>query len=123
VEHTNVQEFRTIALLGRKLSLDHRCWGTRVLVFSDSQAALGCLAKGRSSRPGMLRISRQIAALALGLGIRLIGRYVRSELNYADGPSRGENLGVAGETVLAHADRNRALQDAFRVALGSSLSS
>ena len=120
VEHTNVQEFRTIALLGRKLSMNHHVWGSRVLIFSDSTAALGCLAKGRSSRPGMLRISRQIAALALGLGIRLVGRYVRSELNYADGPSRGEGVGVAGETVLAHADRDRALQDAFRLALGGS---
>jgi hypothetical protein len=114
-EHTNVQEYRTISLLARKLSLDARCWNSKVLVFSDSTSALGALAKGRSSAPAMIRISRQLASISLGLGIRLFGRYVRSEENWSDGPSRGLGIGVADGTATAHSDRAlalvRALQD------------
>ncbi len=75
------------------------------MIFSDSVCALGVLAKGRSSRPPLLRVARRIAAISLGLGIRMVGRYVRSEKNYSDGPSRGLAIGVADETAAAHADR------------------
>ena len=32
----------------------------------------------------------------------VVGRWVRSEVNYLDGPSRGLPLGVAEETLAAH---------------------
>ena len=53
----------------------------------------------------MIRISRQLASISLGLGIRVFGRYVRSEENWSDGPSRGLGIGVADGTATAHSDR------------------
>jgi len=119
-EHTNVQEFRVISMLARRLSLNGAAWGRRVLLFSDSSAALGALSKGRSSRPAMLRVARQIAAISLGLGIRLFGRYVRSEVNFSDGPSRGLGVGVARDTVAAHADRAAHLGQVLAAVVDSS---
>ena len=69
---------------------------------------LGALAKGRSSSPALLRLCRQAAAISLGFGMRLYLRYVPSEWNIADGPSRGLGVGAAEETQHAHADRARA---------------
>jgi hypothetical protein len=117
-EHTNINELRTIAMLCRRLSLDHRRWNTRVLVFSDSTSAIGAVSKGRSSRPALLRLTRQIAAISIALGIRMICRYVRSEKNWSDGPSRGGPVGVAEGTRMAHAERDLGLLAASRSVAG-----
>ena len=66
---------------------------------------LGCLGKGRSSAPALLRLCRQAASVTLAFGIRLMLRYVPSEFNNADGPSRGLEVGVAPDTVTSHLDR------------------
>ena len=92
-------------MLLRRLSLSRSCWNHKVLLFTDNQSALGALMKGRSSRYPMLRISRQVSAISLAFGIRLIARDIASERNYSDWPSRGGPVGVAPETLVAHADR------------------
>ena len=61
----------------------------RMLGFVDNQALLGAARKGRSSAPRLLGVCRRIAALALFADIRLHFRFVPSELNVADAPSRG----------------------------------
>ena len=71
----------------------------------DSMAALGVISKGRSSSPPLLRLARQLAAYCISFGFLLYPRYIPSEINPADGPSRGQAVGAADETRAAHADR------------------
>jgi hypothetical protein len=104
-EHINIQELRVIAGIGRRLSMSRRAWGKKVLVLSDSSAALGATMKGRSSVYPLLRQCRVLAAIGLALGIRISVRWVPSERNASDGPSRGLRIGAAPETLKAHADR------------------
>ena len=77
-------------------------WNKRVLIFTDSLVTLGALSKGRSSARQLLRVCRQAAAVQLGCRIRLYLRWVPSERNLADGPSRGGPIGVDAETAVAH---------------------
>ena len=58
------------------------------MVFSDSMAAILALTKGRSSQPGMLRVTRQWCALVLAFNLDPRLRWVPSERNPADAPSR-----------------------------------
>jgi len=104
-EHINVAELRVIAMLSRRLSLDRRNWGHKVLVATDSLVALGCLGKGRSSQYPLLRQCRILAAMSLGLRLRMMGRWLESERNPADGPSRDVAVGAAPETKQVHRDR------------------
>ena len=104
-EHISVLEARTVLLLARHLCRSRRTCQTRVLVLLDSMAALGCLSKGRSAVRPLLHLCRQLAGLTLFVGLRLWLRYIPSEWNPADGPSRGGRVGAASETVAAHKDR------------------
>jgi len=61
---------------------------TRVIIFVDNTALIGAVQKGRSSKPRFNRICQRTAALTLAGNLQLILRYVRSEDNPADGPSR-----------------------------------
>ncbi|CAK0903021.1 unnamed protein product, partial [Prorocentrum cordatum] len=63
--------------------------GSRLLVIGDSISASLAAAKGRSSSEGMLSVTRRLGALLLGTGSLLRSRWIASELNPADGPSRG----------------------------------
>ena len=70
----------------------------RMLVITDSQVALSAFSKGRSSNRGLLYLARRLAGLQFGYNVRLSLRYVPSELNLADGPSRGAGYPCAGNT-------------------------
>ena len=74
--------------------------------------ALPSRSKGRSSAYLLLRLCRQSAAIQIIMGIRLLMRYIPSEYNCADGPSRGDEIGVASETFAAHKDRHVAREAA-----------
>ncbi|CAK0883482.1 unnamed protein product, partial [Prorocentrum cordatum] len=63
--------------------------GSRLLVIGDSISASLAATKGRSSSDGMLSVTRRLGALLLGTGSLLRSRWIASELNPADGPSRG----------------------------------
>ena len=105
-EHINVQELRTVVGLLRHLIRGRENWRRRVLLFVDSMVALGALGKGRSSSPALLRLCRQVTAITLATRMMPFCRYIPSELNPADGPSRGQGqAGVATATKAAHADR------------------
>ena len=60
----------------------------RLLLLSDSQAAVGAITKGRSSSHPLLCRLRPINALLLASGVQLFVRWIRSEDNPADAPSR-----------------------------------
>ena len=104
-EHIGIQELRTVTGLLRHLARSRANWRRRVLIFTDSMATLGAMGKGRSSAPAFLRLCRQVTAISLAFGILPIMRYIASELNPADGPSRGLPVGAADETIAAHSDR------------------
>eukprot|EP00959_Pyramimonas_sp_CCMP1952_P379649 7952762-Pyramimonas_sp.AAC.1 len=59
---------------------------------------MGVLGKGRSSATGLLHVARQAAAAGLVFGIELYLRWVASEDNVADGPSRALDIGAAEAT-------------------------
>jgi hypothetical protein len=113
-EHINVQELRVISKTMRRLSLEKASWGSKVIVATDSLVSLGCVNKGRSSKFPLLRQCRMLASLSLGLRLRVLGRYLESERNPADGPSRFQRVGAALETQRAHQGRAQQREALFR---------
>lgn len=88
-EHINSLEIRSVLsgirwLLKRPESFIHQ----RLLIFSDSTATVGALNKGRSSSYSMLSPIRAITSLLLASGIGFTLRWIPSEMNPADQPSR-----------------------------------
>ena len=109
-----MQEMRTAVGVLRHLARSRPVWNHKVLILMDSMAAMGVISKGRSSSPPLLRLARQAAAISLVFGIFPMVRYILSEVNPADGPSRGVAVGAAPETRAAHSDRlGRSLQEAM----------
>ena len=82
-------ELRTVASLARHLGRSSAAWDHKVLVLCDSLVTVGCCRKMRSSSFALLRQLRVIGAVWLGMGIRLVLRWVPTARNPADGPSRG----------------------------------
>ena len=101
----------------RHLARSRANWSRRVLILTDSMATLGAIGKGRSSVPSFLRLCRHISAISLGFGMLPYMRYIPSELNPADGPSRSVRVGAANKTVQEHAGR---LAASLEVPLGRS---
>jgi len=60
----------------------------RLLVLCDSQVALGAVSKGRSSSQPLLRRLRALAALVMASGLCVTVRWIPTDLNPADEPSR-----------------------------------
>eukprot|EP00969_Alexandrium_andersonii_P120629 5334105-Alexandrium_andersonii.AAC.1 len=58
------------------------------------------MGEGRRSAPPLLALMRRWLVIRLALGIRMAIRHVPSELNMADGPSRGFHVGPAPETAV-----------------------
>ena len=92
--HNNLLELQSALQAIRHLGRSLKNWGHRVLLLTDSQVVLGALMKGRSSAGGILRGCRQACALLFGYSLTLICRYIPTDRNHADGPSRGGPLGV-----------------------------
>ncbi|CAK0886276.1 unnamed protein product, partial [Prorocentrum cordatum] len=67
---------------------DSHAVGRRILLLTDSMTATLALGKGRSSAPGMMRVARQFAAWCLAGGVVASVRWLPSERNHADAPSR-----------------------------------
>ncbi|CAK0868361.1 unnamed protein product [Prorocentrum cordatum] len=64
-------------------------FGRRIAVLGDAPAATCVASKGRSDSGAMLRVTQSVAALCLATGCALHCRWLPSEWNVADGPSRG----------------------------------
>ena len=84
----HVLEARGILGAVKHRSRDQWKHGSRVLILNDNLGVVLAISKGRCADYGLLRIIRRIAAHSLATGIRFIVRWVPSELNIADGPSR-----------------------------------
>ena len=87
-EHINHLELRSVNTAVRWVLSSPQSIGRRVLLLSDSQVAVGCLTKGRSSSHRLLCRMRPTCALLLASGIQLRMRWIASHLNPADEPSR-----------------------------------
>ena len=89
-EHITAKEGHSLVLVARHLCRSVRNRNKRHLVLIDSFALSMTMCKGRATNFGMLRTAQKVAALSLAGGFTLRTRWVPSEHNVADGPSRGQ---------------------------------
>jgi hypothetical protein len=89
-EHINVLEGRAALQFLRRASRSQQRWHKRSLLGTDSSVVRGAFGKGRSSSWPLLLLSRRLCSLALGLRMRMNLRQVWTDVNPADGPSRGQ---------------------------------
>ncbi|CAE8717690.1 unnamed protein product, partial [Polarella glacialis] len=87
-QHINVLETVAVLDLLRKLGRESGIQNFRRMVLIDNQAALGVIAKGRSSSRAMMAPLRRISALLVAGNVRLVLGWVCTDWNPADGPSR-----------------------------------
>ena len=84
------KEGRALALAVRRLSRSSESRGHKHLFLVDSFSLALSIHKGRAKSFDLLRVNQQIAALSLASGFSIRVRWIASELNVADGPSRGQ---------------------------------
>lgn len=89
-EHITLKEARSLLIAVRRLSRAKRHRNKRHLILLDNMALCFAVGKGRSSRFDMLRVLQQIGAISLACCLTLRPRWIPSEWNIADGPSRGQ---------------------------------
>ena len=94
-EHINVSEFRPGCAILQHSVRNQSKWDKRLLCIGDSMVAIGAFSKGRSSSAPILHVLRKGAAAQLGVGIRPYFRWIQTDRNHIDGPSRGYLMGVA----------------------------
>lgn len=100
-EPVHLIEARSILGAVRHRSRDHYRHGHRILIFNDNLGVVLACQKGRCSSYPLLRIIRRIAAHSLAAGLKIYVRWVPSEFNVADGPSRAwETKAVCGRRTV-----------------------
>jgi hypothetical protein len=87
-EHINSLELRAVSTAVRWALSSPMSIHKRLLILSDSLVTVYSVTKGRSSSRLLLPRLRQLASLVLASGIRLYVRWIPTELNPADEPSR-----------------------------------
>ena len=92
VEGIPTLEGRAVVWVLQHLGRSSKNLGCRHLILSDSMSVVLALSKGRSSTRPMNRVCRQIAALEFITGMQLSVRWIPSEVNPADQPSRAQDL-------------------------------
>jgi hypothetical protein len=88
LSHINVLEMKILEMAVSWVARHPILPGTRVVIFSDSMVCVTAISKGRTSSPILARPLRRLSAILLSVGLKLLVPHVRSELNFADGPSR-----------------------------------
>ena len=88
-EHITLKEGRALILALRRLARNQNS-RNRKQILVDNMALAMTSCKGRATNYGMLRIMQQAAAISLAGNSSYRLRWVASELNVADGPSRGQ---------------------------------
>ena len=87
-EHINVLELRAVLTAVRWVLSLPQSVNKRLLVLCDSMVAHGSVSKGRSSSQPLLRRLRALAAMVMASGLRVTVRWIPTDLNPADEPSR-----------------------------------
>lgn len=116
-EHITLKEGRALTLLARRLSRATHFRNKKVLVLVDNLALAFSAGKGRSCNHAMLRVVQKVGALSLACNFALRVRWIPSEWNVSDGPSRGANTagyfeGPAATTAQKIAQRQQAIPSA-----------
>ena len=88
-DHITIKEARALLLAVRRLSRSKHNRHKRHLVLLDNLSLCFAVAKGRAHSFDLLRVLQKISAVCLATGLVLRTRWIRSEINVADGPSRG----------------------------------
>lgn len=91
-EHITIKEGRALVLLYRRLCRAGHNRAKRHLVFVDNLGLAFAVSKGRASSYALLRVLQQLSALSLAGDFAVRLRWVPSEYNPSDGPSRGQVL-------------------------------
>ena len=107
-EHISLKEGRCFILALRRLSRDSKQRGKRLLVLVDNLALGMALSKGRAHDFHMLRICQQAAAISLAADFFVRPRWIPSEVNPADGPSRGSLCPCSDWETIAEWRRSQA---------------
>ena len=89
-EHITQKEGRALVLAIKRLCRGSGNRGFRHLILVDSFALCMAMCKGRASNFKLLRVMQQVSALCLAGGFTVRTRWIASERNVADGPSRGQ---------------------------------
>ena len=89
-DHITVKEGRALVLAVKRLCRSSSTRGHRHLIFLDSFSLCMAVCKGRASSFKLLRVMQQLSALSLAGGFTVRVRWVPSERNVADAPSRGQ---------------------------------
>ena len=92
-EHINVLELRVAVSAVQRAARDSRFLGKRLLLLSDNMVAVCLLEKGRSRIRSLNRFCRKAAGYVLATGIDIRIRYLETDRNPADGPSRMQKIG------------------------------
>lgn len=87
--HITEKEGHALVLAVRHLSRASANRGKKHLVLVDSFSLSMAMGKGRACSFGLLRTTQKIAALSLACDFSIHTRWISSERNVADGPSRG----------------------------------
>lgn len=88
-EHINVLEARAALQAVRRAARNPRNWRKKVLGLTDSEVVRGCFSKGRSSSSSRVGPCRRLAAIQLGLRLKMRWRRIETTRNNSDLPSRG----------------------------------
>ena len=89
-EHITFKKARALLLVTRRLSRAQHHRNKRHLVLLDNLALCFAVAKGRSAKFDLLRILQRIGSISLVCGLSIRPRWIPSEFNVSDGPSRGQ---------------------------------
>ncbi len=89
-ESITIKEGRALVLAVRRLARSQKNRGKNHVVFMDNLALCFSTAKGRGKNFSMLRIMQQIGSISLACNLGIFPRWIPSEDNPADGPSRGQ---------------------------------
>ncbi|CAK0867888.1 unnamed protein product [Prorocentrum cordatum] len=113
-----VLEGRALVHSLRHALRDSKSFGKRILFLCDNMGLVCAMEKGRSSAGGVLRVARQWAAWCLAGAVQASVRWIPSERNVADAPSRRRiPLGVwldSGTADTAEGIEQWAVRDAGR---------
>ena len=97
-EHITLKEARALLIAVRRFSRSSSQRNKRHLCLLDNLALCFAVAKGRAHSFDLLRVLQRISAICLACGIVLRPRWVRSDVNVADAPSRGHIQPGSGST-------------------------
>ena len=87
--HINAKELGVVEKAVRWANRRPNLRGRRLIVQTDSAVAAGVVRKGRSSKRALKGIARRLAATCIAERLELIGRWIPTDRNMADQPSRG----------------------------------